>query len=411
MKQDLTAFLERQLEEIRLLLAEEEACDDSEAMEHIIVHIFDDPQTAMFSDCEVEEIIQKLFLKTRRTLNILDPLLHDAAVSEIMVNGPDHIFVERGGKIERYPWSFDSTAELEEVLRSIAGQVHREINEMHPIVDARLPDGSRVNGVYRNVAINGPVLTIRKFSEGFLHLADLERNGTVSAEGAKLLRILVGCGYNLFVSGGTSSGKTTLLNALAEAIPRQERVVVVEDSMELKMQEIENIVHMECRSSNAAGKGGITMADLIRSSLRMRPDRIIVGEVRGGEVADMLNGMNTGHAGMSTGHGNSVGGMLKRLESMYLMAIPLAVDAIRAQIAEGIDILVHIEKLDGGTRKITDIVELVDYRDGRFLLNELMKMGTDRKLKRTGNRLLHKRKAVLKGEPYVRQLYELGLID
>ncbi len=411
MKDRLTVFVEKQLAEIRTLFSEEEEMDDGGAMERIIVHVFDDPQTTSFSEGEVEEIVQKLFLKTRRALNILDPLLCDVAVSEIMVNGPEHIFVERGGKIEKYPWTFDSTAELEEVLRSIAGQVHREINEMHPIVDARLPDGSRVNGVYRNVAINGPALTIRKFSDGFLHLADLERNGTVSADGAELLRILVGCGYNLFVSGGTSSGKTTLLNALAEAIPRQERVVVVEDSMELKMQEIENIVHMECRSSNAAGKGSITMADLIRSSLRMRPDRIIIGEVRGGEVADMLNGMNTGHAGMSTGHGNSVSGMLKRLESMYLMAVPLAIDAIRAQIAEGIDILVHVEKLDGGRRKITDIVELIDYRDGRFILNELMKMGTDGELKRTGNRLLHTRKAVLKGESYVRRLYELALID
>lgn len=410
MKEHLRQFTAKHLAEVRRLFSEEDEMDDEQAMELITMHVFDDPQAAELTVHEAEEVIQKIFLKTRRILNILDPLLQDASVTEIMVNGPSHIFAERSGKIEKYPWEFDSAAELEEVLRNIAGQVHREINEMHPIVDARLPDGSRVNGVYRNVAINGPALTIRKFSEGFLHLNDLQQNGTVSREGADFLRILVGCGYNLFVSGGTSSGKTTLLNALAEAIPQQERVVVVEDSMELKMQEIENIVHMECRSSNAAGKGRITMADLIRSSLRMRPDRIIVGEVRGGEVMDMLNGMNTGHAGMSTGHGNSVEGMLRRLESMYLMAMPLAVDAIRAQIAEGIDILVHIEKLDGGIRKITDIVELVDYRSGSFRLNPLMMLGKDGNLKQTENQMVHTRKAMLKGEVYVQQLCDLGFI-
>ena len=321
-------FLEENLAKVRLRFSQETELDDERAQELITETIFDDPEAFCMPPPALQHCMQKIFWKTRRKLNLLDPLLQDAAVTEIMVNGPENIFVERHGKIERYPYCFDSIGELEEVLRSIAGQVHREINELHPIVDARLPDGSRVNGVYKNVAINGPALTIRKFSEGFMHLADLEANDTISHSGAKLLRQLVRSGYNLFVSGGTSSGKTTLLNALAEAIPGQERVVVVEDSMELKMREIENIVHMECRSSNAAGKGRVTMADLIRSSLRMRPDRIIVGEVRGGEVMDMLNGMNTGHAGMSTGHGNSVEGMLKRLESMYLMAMPLAIAAI-----------------------------------------------------------------------------------
>lgn len=397
-------FLEENLAKVRLRFSQETELDDERAQELITETIFDDPEAFCMPPPALQHCMQKIFWKTRRKLNLLDPLLQDADVTEIMVNGPENIFVERHGKIERYPYCFDSTGELEEVLRSIAGQVHREINELHPIVDARLPDGSRVNGVYKNVAINGPALTIRKFSEGFMHLADLEANDTISHSGAKLLRQLVRSGYNLFVSGGTSSGKTTLLNALAEAIPGQERVVVVEDSMELKMREIENIVHMECRSSNAAGKGRVTMADLIRSSLRMRPDRIIVGEVRGGEVMDMLNGMNTGHAGMSTGHGNSVEGMLKRLESMYLMAMPLAIDAIRAQIAAGIDIMVHIEKLEGGRRKVTDIVELVDYSDGKFVLNPLMQLDKQQSLTPTGRALMQTRKMNLKGASDVQGL-------
>lgn len=401
MTTERNTFLEENLARVRLRFSKETELDDERALRLITETVFDDPQACGMPQAVLEDCMRKIFWKTRRKLNLLDPLLQDDEVTEIMVNGPQSIFVERCGRIERYPYCFDSVGELEEVLRGIAGQVHREINEMHPIVDARLPDGSRVNGVYKNVAINGPVLTIRKFSEGFMHLSDLEANETVSHSGARLLTKLVRSGYNLFVSGGTSSGKTTLLNALAEAIPRQERVVVVEDSMELKMREIENIVHMECRSSNAAGKGGVSMTDLIRSSLRMRPDRIIVGEVRGAEVMDMLNGMNTGHAGMSTGHGNSVEGMLKRLESMYLMAMPLAIDAIRAQIAAGIDIMVHIEKLEGGQRKVTDIVELVDYHEGKFVLNPLMRLEADGCLAETGNSLVHTRKLKLKGEEHV----------
>ena len=325
---------------------------------------------------ELDELIQSTYLMTRGKLGILDPLAEDEDVTEIMVNGKDSIFYEKNGRIERYGLSFNTTEDLEEVMRNIAGSVHREINELNPIVDARLEDGSRVNGVYKNIALNGPILTIRKFSGKYITMDDLVGNGTVTKRQAEFLRALVESGYNLFISGGTSSGKTTLLNALSDYIPKEERVIVIEDSMELKLSHIENIVHMECRNANTRGKGLVTMADLIKTSLRMRPDRIIVGEVRGGEVVDMLQAMNTGHSGsMSTGHGNSTEGMLKRLESMYLMSVPLNVDAIRAQIAEGVDVLIHLERDRYGKRRIVEMKELLGYENGEFALNNLMLNG------------------------------------
>ena len=325
---------------------------------------------------ELDKLIQSTYLMTRGKLGILDPLAEDEDVTEIMVNGKDSIFYEKNGRIERYGLSFNTTEDLEEVMRNIAGSVHREINELNPIVDARLEDGSRVNGVYKNIALNGPILTIRKFSGKYITMDDLVGNGTVTKRQAEFLRALVESGYNLFISGGTSSGKTTLLNALSDYIPKEERVIVIEDSMELKLSHIENIVHMECRNANSRGKGLVTMADLIKTSLRMRPDRIIVGEVRGGEVVDMLQAMNTGHSGsMSTGHGNSTEGMLKRLESMYLMSVPLNVDAIRAQIAEGVDVLIHLERDRYGKRRIVEMKELLGYENGEFALNNLMLNG------------------------------------
>ena len=325
---------------------------------------------------ELDELIQSTYLMTRGKLGILDPLAEDEDVTEIMVNGKDSIFYEKNGRIERYGLSFNTTEDLEEVMRNIAGSVHREINELNPIVDARLEDGSRVNGVYKNIALNGPILTIRKFSGKYITMDDLVGNGTVTKRQAEFLRALVESGYNLLISGGTSSGKTTLLNALSDYIPKEERVIVIEDSMELKLSHIENIVHMECRNANSRGKGLVTMADLIKTSLRMRPDRIIVGEVRGGEVVDMLQAMNTGHSGsMSTGHGNSTEGMLKRLESMYLMSVPLNVDAIRAQIAEGVDVLIHLERDRYGKRRIVEMKELLGYENGEFALNNLMLNG------------------------------------
>ena len=351
-----------------------EGADDP--LSAIVRTVFSHPESQYMDQNELDGLIQKTLLTTKGKLGILDPLQEDEDVTEIMVNGKDSIFYEKNGRILKYGMNFDTTEELEEVIRNIAGSVHREINELNPIVDARLEDGSRVNGVYKNVALNGPILTIRKFSGKYITMDDLVGNGTVTVGQAVFLRALVEAGYNLFISGGTSSGKTTLLNALSDYIPRDERVIVIEDSMELKLSHIENIVHMECRNANSRGKGLVTMSDLIRTSLRMRPDRIIVGEVRGGEVVDMLQAMNTGHSGsMSTGHGNSAEGMLKRLESMYLMAVSLNVDAIRAQIAEGIDVLVHLERDSLRNRHIVEIKEVIGYEDGQFVLNDLFGTG------------------------------------
>lgn len=408
---DRAIFINDILASVRQRFRYEESLNDQDARRIIIEEIFNDGRSQVLSDEAVGDCISSIFYKTRCRLGILQPLIQDSEVSEIMVNGPDNIFVERRGSIEKYRFSFDSTEELEEIIRNVAGDVHREISEMSPIVDARLADGSRVNAVYKNIAVGSPILTIRKFSDKYMKMDDLKGNGTVTEECAALLEILVNCGYNIFVSGGTSSGKTTLLNALADFIPAGERVIVIEDSAELKLSGIENVVHMECRNSNAAGKGQVTMSQLIKSSLRMRPDRIIVGEVRGAEVSDMLQAMNTGHSGsMSTGHGNSVTGMLRRLESMYLMAASLDIDAVRAQIAEGIDIMVHIEKTEGAGRRIVEITEVCGYENGQFLLNQLMMEKENRQIEKTGNYIINSRKIFLKGGSNAERLRQSGFI-
>lgn len=370
-------FFGRCLEKTIRNLLDMNEISDEEAENMIIQTVFEDQEAEYTEDDELDMIIQKIFLMTRGKLGILDPLVKDDDISEIMVNGKDRIFYEKNGRVFDYGLSFDTTEELEDVIRNIAGSVHREINELNPIVDARLEDGSRVNGVYKNVAVNGPILTIRKFSDKFMTMDDLVGNGTLTGGEAEFLSSLVACGYNLFISGGTSSGKTTLLNALSTAVPENERVIVIEDSMELKLEHINNIVHMECRNANSRGKGMVTMSDLIRTSLRMRPDRIIVGEVRGAEVAEMLQAMNTGHPGsMSTGHGNTVEGMLKRLEAMYLMSVSLNIDAIREQIAEGIDVMIHVRKDRDGGRHISEIKEILGYENSRFILNDIMAEGS-----------------------------------
>ena len=257
---------------------------------------------------------------------------------------------------------------------------------MHPILDARLPGGSRVNAVYKNVAAGGPALTIRKFARERITMEEMVRSGTLTESCASYLKTLVSCGYNIFVSGGTSSGKTTFLNALSDFIPPKERVIVIEDSTELAMSHIANLVQMECRNANTMGQGMISMDMLIKTSLRMRPDRIIVGEVRGKEVADMMQAMNTGHDGcLATGHGNSVSGMLRRLEAMYLMGVQIPMDAIRAQIVEGIDIMIHLGRLPGGARKVLEVQELVDFENGKYVLNPLFLMDESRHLCETGN--------------------------
>ena len=382
----------RLLNQVRDVLAASETIDDTQALNIIADKAFDLHGAERWPADETARLIEKIFFKTRKKLGIITPLIEDDQISEIMVNGPQNIFYEKGGTIRRYDLGFDSDEELEEVIRKIAAQVHREFNEMNPIVDARLADGSRVNGVYKNVAVNGPILTIRKFSDSYMDIEELIKNDTLTEEAIELLKKLVRCRYNLFVSGGTSSGKTTLLNALSRFIGKDERVIVIEDSAELQLNSIDNLVQMECRYGNTAGKGSVDMSRLIRTSLRMRPDRIIVGEVRGAEVLDMLQAMNTGHAGsMSTGHGNSTTGMLKRLETMYLMATPLAIDAVRSQIAQAIEIMIHTQRTDRG-RKVVEISELYGYEDGEFKLNALMMRDKEGKLISTGNKMKNTKK-------------------
>lgn len=387
--------IKRYLAEVRLLIAEApHKLDDAEAMQQIEQFVFSLEKAQGCSYRENSELIQRLFLSLRTEMDILQPYVDDRSISEIMVNGKNHIFVERRGMLERLPLSFDSTEDLEELIRRIASRVHREINELNPIVDARLSDGSRVNAVYKNIALNGPILTIRKFPENVMCMEDLIRNRTITREAANDLRVLVECGYNCFICGGTSSGKTTMLNVLSQYIPAKERVVVIEDSAELQINQIENIVRLECRNANVQGKGEVDMASLVKASLRMRPDRIVIGEVRGKEVMDMIQALNTGHSGsMSTGHANNIAGMLKRLEAMFLQAADFPVEAIRSQITEGIDIMIHMSRLKDGSRKVMEIAELTGIRDGVIQTNCLFRQD----IGSTGNQLLHREKLELAG--------------
>ena len=385
-KQDVKEYIR----DIRLLLTESvEEMTDEKALTIIEEYVFSQERSSSCSFRDNTSLIERLFLSLRCEMDILQPYIDDKSISEIMVNGADSIFIERKGVITQVPLAFDSTEDLQELIRRIAGRVHREINELNPIVDARLSDGSRVNAVYGNIALNGPILTIRKFPETVMTMRDFIRNETVNPEAAELLRILVRCGYNCFVSGGTSIGKTTMLNVLAQLIPDHERIIVIEDSAELQIHQIKNIVRMECRSANVSGKGQVDMTQLVKASLRMRPDRIIVGEVRGSEVFDMINAMNTGHAGsLSTGHANSISGMLKRLEALFMQAADFPVDAIRAQISEGIDIMIHMSRMRDGSRKVIEIAELDDVLDGQIQINSLYRLDCGM----TGNRLLHREK-------------------
>ncbi|WP_303857124.1 CpaF family protein [Aminicella lysinilytica] len=345
--------------------------------------------------CELSEAVED---RLRSRLGILERLIDKEGITEIIVNGKNDIFLDGKDGLVRLDDDFESVEEIEEIIRNIAANVHREINEMNPILDARLNNGSRVNAVYKNVAAGGPALTIRKFSKERMTMAQMIEHDTLTVQCAEYLKELVECGYNIFISGGTSSGKTTFLNALSEYIPAKDRVIIVEDSLELQMDHIDNRVQMECHNANSLGKGLVSMDMLIRTSLRMRPDRIIVGEVRGREVADMLQAMNTGHDGsMSTGHGNSVRGMLRRLEAMYLMSANLPMDAIRAQIVEGIDIMVHLGRTREGRRMVLEIQELIDYSDGAYELNPLFVLNDDMELEATGNKLKNRSKLQFRG--------------
>jgi pilus assembly protein CpaF len=352
---------------------------------------------------EKQELIYIVFNALRR-LDILQPLLEDPSVTEIMINGPQNIYIEKQGSIFKLDKSFDSKEKLEDVIQSIVARVNRAVNEANPIADARLLDGSRVSVVLPPAALNGPILNIRKFNKDPITIENLIQWESISEEAANMLKKLVRAKYNIFICGGTGSGKTTFLNALAYFIPINERIVTIEDSAELQVLSLENVVRMETRNINTEGKGEITIRDLIKASLRMRPDRIIVGEVRGAEALDMLQAMNTGHDGsLSTGHSNSTKDMLSRLETMVLSGVLMPVEAIRQQIVSAIDIVIHLSRLRDKTRRVLEIVELVDYKNGEIQVNPLYMFceegaQEDKKvigsLKRTSNQLsrIHKLK-------------------
>lgn len=329
------------------------------------------------SQGELLDLSQRLAIRQRvfnffRRLDIIQPLLDDDRVTEIMVNGPDEIFVEIEGSIVKTEIRFESREKLEQMIQTIVSKVNRQVTERNPIVDARLSDGSRVHVVLFPVALNGPILTIRKFTKEPMTLERLVSLGALTQEAALQLRKMVQAKYNIFISGGTGSGKTSFLNALSQCIPEEERVITIEDSAELQIGSVKNLISLETRDANVEGIGELTIKQLIKASLRMRPDRIIVGEVRGFEALDMLQAMNTGHDGsISTGHGNSTTDMLSRLETMVLSGLQMPLEAIRLQIASAIDILVHLSRFRDNSRRVVQICEMVNFSNGEYRLNSL----------------------------------------
>lgn len=343
-----------------------------------------------------------------RGLGILGKIIEDKTITEVMINGYDTIFVERNGKLEQLPDKFESQERLRSIITKFVQDMGRSVNESNPIVDTRLADGSRVNVVLDPIALNGPIVTIRRFPEEGMTIQKLINYGSITPEAAVFLQKLVRAKYNIFISGGTGSGKTTFLNALSNYIPQTERVITIEDSAELQIKHIPNLVRLETRNANSTGAGAITMRDLIKSSLRMRPERIVVGEVRGAEALDMLQAMNTGHDGsISTGHANSAEDMISRLETMVLSGSPgLPLEAIRQQIASAVDIIIHLSRMRDSTRKTMAISEVVGLEKGRVILNPLFQFEEDEhttvrrvsgQLNRTANEMAHPDKFISSG--------------
>ena len=389
-----TVIVESLRKEIRESLDIKKDITDEDINELVTDRVFEAAKLQSMSIREKQELIAVIFNSIRK-LDILQPLIEDKAITEIMVNGAESIFVEKRGRSYSIESTFESRQKLEDVIQSIVSKVNRVVNEASPIVDARLEDGSRVNVVLPPIALNGPILTIRKFPEKPISIEDLVEWGSITQEAAEVLDRMVKAKYNIFICGGTGSGKTSFLNALSGFIPQDERIVTIEDSAELQIMNIKNIVKLETRNANTEGKGEISIRELIRTSLRMRPERIIVGEVRGAEALDMLQAMNTGHDGsISTGHGNSTRDMLSRLETMVLSGSAMPLEAIRQQISSAIDVMVHLSRFRDKTRKVVEIAEVMDCREGTielnpiFLYEEKDSLRADRVdgcLRRTGN--------------------------
>lgn len=345
----------------RLDLARE--LSDQEILDEIDQLILSGTPEVCLSLKEKVELRQELFHSVRK-LDVLQELIEDETVTEIMVNGPDAIFVERKGKLKKWDKCFTSREKLEDVIQQIVGRCNRVVNEAMPIADARLENGARVNAVIQPVALNGPILTIRRFPDTPVTMEKLVSLGSLPRECADFLAVLVKARYSIVIGGGTGSGKTTFLGALSEYIPSDERIITIEDNAELKIQGIPNLVQLEAKMANVEGASSITIRDLIKAALRMRPDRIVVGEVRGGEAVDMLQALNTGHEGsLSTAHANSARDMLSRLETMTLMGVELPLEAIRRQIASGVDILIHLGRMRDKSRKVLEITEVCGFED------------------------------------------------
>lgn len=362
----------------------------------------------IYCPIETKVSISQQVYSSIRGFGLLDSIISDDSITEVMINGPEKIFIEKKGQLIRLDKKFESQRKLEDIIQRIVGLAGREVNQANPICDTRLPDGSRVNVVLPPIALCGPTITIRKFSKEPMTINKLIEYGSITQEIADKLELLVKAKYNIFISGGTGSGKTTFLNALSNFIPKDERIITIEDSAELQIAGIDNLVSLETRNANASGAGQVTIRDLIKSSLRMRPERIIVGECRGGEALDMLQAMNTGHDGsLSTGHANSTEDMLSRLETMVLQgADGLPLEAIKQQIASAVDIIIHLSRLRDKSRKTMAITEVVGIKNGEIELNPLYEFKEDEastmdkvsgRLVRTGNPLKNDYKLKLSG--------------
>lgn len=341
---------------------------------------------------ERNSLRKEIFYSVRK-LDILQELLEDEEVTEIMVNGYQNIFLEKKGKRMRWNRAFVSREKLEDVVQQIAGKCNRVINENSPMVDARLENGSRVHAVVYPVALDGPILTIRRFPEHSITMEWLVKNNCITREAADFLKKVVNAGYSILIGGGTSSGKTTFLNALSAYIPHDERVITIEDSAELQIQGIENLVRLETKPANMEGNKEITIRDLIRAALRMAPDRIIVGEIRGAEAVDLLQAWNTGHDGsLGTAHANSSRDMISRVETMVMMGMDLPLEAIRRQIASGVELMVHLEKMRDGKRRVREIVEVIGYEEGEVKMHTLFQWDNGKQCVCSVDELYHREK-------------------
>lgn len=389
--------LEQIKERIRIQLRDRSQVDD-DVLYACIEEALEEEARARYLPLAGRLELRNRLVNAFRRLDILQELVDNPEITEIMINGKDQIFVEQHGRISRWEEGFDSNQQLEDMIQQIVSRINRAVNVANPIADARLPDGSRVHIVLPPIALDGPVVTIRKFPEPITVQRLLEL-GSLSEEAVEFLKKLVCAGYNIFICGGTGSGKTSFLNAMSAFIPETDRIVTIEDSAELQIRQVPNLVRLETRNANAEGEGAIEISDLIRASLRMRPDRIIVGEVRGKECLDMLQALNTGHAGsLSTGHGNSPKDMLSRLETMTLMAGELPLMAVRSQIASALDIMVHLGRLRDKSRKVLEIVEVGDFENGEIQLNPLFRFeeeSDEDQKKRDGGRRREKVKGSL----------------